>query len=58
MSQLSNAIEVCITRHECERSCMNCRYKGNACINMHRKLAEEHRELARIKRTKGETNNE
>lgn len=58
MSQLSNAIEVCITRHECERGCLNCRYKGDACISMHRKLAEEHRELARIKRTKKEAHDE
>ena len=47
---LSNQLEVCITRHEIGRDCLNCRYKGDACIKMLCQLMHEHKEYLKDRR--------
>lgn len=38
---LIEALEICTTRQECGRGCINCRFKGNDCVKIHRKVINE-----------------
>ena len=50
--KLREALEICITRHEVGRDCINCRFKGEDCITMHREAANKLKELRQIRERK------
>ena len=47
-NEVTTVLEVCITRHECMKSCQGCRYNGDQCINAHVQLSKEHKEFKKL----------
>lgn len=47
-NEVTTILEVCITRHECMKSCVGCRYNGDPCINAHVQLLREHKEHKKL----------
>ena len=47
--EITEALEICITRHECGRGCINCRFYGEGCIKLHRKASREIIEANRLR---------
>ena len=48
--ELREALEICITRHELGRGCINCRFKGEDCVKIHREAVNKIKEVRQFKK--------